>query len=442
MEAPKTKYAKSGDIHIAYQVFGDAPLDLVIVPGWSSQLEVFWENPAIARIFNYLASFSRVMVFDKRGTGLSDRATQLPTLEEHMDDVLAVMDAVGSERTALLGWAEGGVVSALFAATYPERTQALVLDASFARAVQAPDYPWGFTHEGLEQIVLLTEQGWGEGVLLPIFSPSLVGDELARQWWARVERTSASPAVAMAVVRRLAQIDIRPVLPSISIPTLVIHKTADTVIEVGHGRYLAQHIPGAKLVELPGIDNVSFVGDTDAYCGEIEEFLTGVRRFVPQSERVLATVLFADIASSSEKLAEIGDRRWRDLLETYYAMVRRQLARLRGREVKTIGDGFLATFDGPARAIRCAQAIAEGARSLGIDVRVGLHTGECETMGEDVAGIAVHIGSRVAAQAAPGEVLVSNTVKDLVAGSGLEFVDRGVHSLKGVPDTWQLFSVK
>ncbi len=439
---PKTRYAKSGDIHIAYRVFGDAPRDLVIVPGWTSQLDVFWENPAIARVFDQLASFSRVIPFDKRGTGLSDRATQLPLMEEHMDDILAVMDAVDSEQAALIGWAEGGVISALFAATYPERTTALVLDASFARAVQGPDYPWGFTQEGLDQICLLLEQGWGDGVLLPVFAPSLVGDELARQWWARLERTSASPSVAMGVIQRLAEIDIRPVLPSISVPTLVLHRTADSVIEVEHGRYLAQHIPGAKLVELPGVDGASFVGDTDAYLGEIEEFLTGVRRAAPESERVLATVLFADIASSSERLAEIGDRRWRELLETYYAMIRRQLDRFRGREVKTIGDGFLATFDGPARAIRCAKAIAEGARSLGIDVRVGLHTGECETMGEDVTGIAVHIGSRVATEAVPGEVLVSSTVKDLVAGSGLEFADRGVHSLKGVPDTWQLFAVK
>jgi class 3 adenylate cyclase/pimeloyl-ACP methyl ester carboxylesterase len=438
---PKTRYAKSGDVHIAYQVFGEGPRDLVLVPGWSSQLEVFWENPAIARGFERQASFSRIIIFDKRGTGLSDRATQLPILEEHMDDVRAVMDAIGSESAALLGWADGGGIGVLFAATYPERTTALILDGSFARAVQAPNYPWGFTREGLDQIAQLLEQGWGEGVLQPIFAPSLTGDEAARQWWARLERTSASPAVAMGVTSRLADIDVRHVLPSINVPTLVLHRTGDTVIEVGHGRYLAQHIPGAKLVELPGIDNAQFVGDSDAYYGEIEEFLTGVRRLAPGTDRVLATVLFADIASSSEKLAEVGDTRWRDLLETYYGMIRRQLERFRGREVKTIGDGFLATFDGPARAIRCAKAIVEGARSLGIEIRVGLHTGECEIMGEDIAGIAVHIGSRVATEASPGEILVSSTVKDLVAGSGLEFADRGPRSLKGVPGERQLFAV-
>lgn len=439
---PKTQYAKSGDVHIAYQVFGDGPRDVIMVPGWSSQIEIWWENSAIVRSFERMASYSRVVTFDKRGTGLSDRSTQLPILEEHLDDVRAVMDAVDSERAALLGWAEGGAISAMFAATYPERATALVLYGSFARATIAPDYPWGFTPEGIEQVCLVLEQGWGQGVLVPIFAPSLAGDEVATQWWARLERTSASPAVAVDVLRRLAEMDIRHVLPSVGVPTLVLHKTHDGIIEIGHGRYLAEHIPGAKLVELPGHDPASFIGDTDAYDDEIEEFLTGVRRASVDNDRVLATVLFADIAGSSERLAEVGDRRWRDLLETYYAMVRRQLERFRGREVKTIGDGFLATFDGPARAIRCGRAIAEGARGLGVEVRVGLHTGECETIGEDIAGIAVHIGSRVAGRADPGEVLVSGTVKDLVAGSGLDFADRGVHPLKGVPGEWQLFAVR
>ena len=442
MQPPPTRYAKSGDIHIAYQVFGEGPRDLVIIPGWASHLDVWWEDPATARGFAALAARSRVIIFDKRGTGLSDRATRFPTLEEHMDDVRAVMETAGSKRASLLGWAEGGVVGALFAATFPERVRGLVLYAAFARATQAPDYPWGMTPEGIEQIALLLEQGWGEGVLLPVFAPSLMGDEAARQWWAKAERMSASPAGAMGVTRRLAEIDIRQILPSISAPTLVLHRTGDTLLEIGHARYLAEHIAGAKLVELPGFDNAPFVGDADAFFGEIEEFLTGVRSLQPESDRILATVLFADIASSSEKLAEVGDRRWRDVLETYYAMVRRQLDRFRGHEVKTIGDGMLATFDGPARAIRCAHAITEGARSLGIEVRVGLHTGECEAIGEDITGIAVHIGSRVASEAAAGEVLVSNTVRDLVAGSGLEFVERGEHELKGVPGMWRLFALK
>ncbi|MCH7578461.1 MAG: adenylate/guanylate cyclase domain-containing protein [Chloroflexi bacterium] len=434
---PETKYAKSGDVHIAYQVVGDGPLDLVFVPGWVSHLEHSWEEPSNARFLHRLASFSRLIMLDKRGTGLSDRVSlaELPTLEQRMDDVRAVMDAVGSERAALMGISEGGSMCALFAATYPERTTALVLYAANARH-PAHD----LTAEQLQPTLDAFERSWGQGMAWPMWAPSRADDPQLKEWGARFERLGASPGAAVALFRMAAAIDIRHVLPAIRVPTLILHRTGDQALPVMDSRYMAEQIPGAKYVELPGMDHIWFVGDADAILNEVQEFLTGVRPG-PEPDRVLATVLFTDIVGSTELTADMGDRRWTELLEGYYALARNELERFRGREIKTMGDGLLAAFDGPARGIRCACAMRESARHIGIDTRAGLHTGECETMGEDIAGIAVDIGARVAAEAADGEVLVSSTVKDLVAGSGLEFDDRGPHRLKGVPDEWRLFAV-
>jgi pimeloyl-ACP methyl ester carboxylesterase len=438
---PQTRYAKSGGVHIAYQVVGDGPFDLVLIPGLISHVELAWEEPAIARFLRRLASFSRLILFDKRGTGLSDPVplNQLPTLEQRMDDVRSVMDAVGSERAALFGVSEGGPMAFLFAATYPQRTTAVVLYGEYARMAWAPDYPWGFTLEQHERLLQRIDEGWGTGDVLKYFAPDSKGDERLREWWARLERQAASPGTAMALLRMAYEIDARSILPTVSVPTLVVHRSGDRLVPVEHGRYVAEHIRGAKYVELPGRDHLYWTGDAEVLLGEVQEFLTGVR---PSAEldRVLATVLFTDIVGSSERAAELGDRRWRDLLENYYGLVRRQLERFRGREIDTAGDGLFATFDGPARAIRCASAVTAGTRQLGIEVRAGVHTGECEVIGDKVGGIAVHTGARVAAMANAGEVLVSHTVKDLVAGSGIRFEDRGAHALKGIPGEWRLFA--
>ncbi len=438
MTIPATRYAKSGDVNIAYQVVGEGPLDLVLVPGFASHVEHAWEDPSLARFLRRLASFSRLILFDKRGTGLSDRVsvTELPTLEQRMDDVRAVMDAVGAEQAALLGVSEGGPMSTLFAATYPERTTALVAYGAFAGRVGLPPSP-----EQVQPFLDAIERNWGQGFGIGLFAPSMANDESCRQWWARYERLALSPGAAVALVRMNMEIDTRHVLPAIRVPTLVLHRAGDRMVSVEQGRYLAEHISKAKYVELPGDDHAPWIGDQDAILDEIEEFLTGVRHG-PDPDRVLATVLFTDIVGSTQRAVELGDRRWRDLLDGYYGVAHKELGRFRGREVKTTGDGFLATFDGPARGIRCACAIGDGARQLGIDSRAGLHTGECEVMGEDVGGIAVHIGARVAAEAGAGEVLVSSTVKDLVAGSGISFQDRGIHALKGVPGDWRLFAVQ
>jgi pimeloyl-ACP methyl ester carboxylesterase len=441
MERPKTRYAKSGDIHIAYQVVGDGPIDIVWVPGWFSNVESNWEWPEIAYFFDRLASFSRLITFDKRGTGLSDpvAVTNPPTIEERMDDVRAVLDAVGSDRAALIGLSEGGPMSAVFAATYPERTSALILAGTFARSVVAEDYPFGFDDEVARSVIDALVDAWGEGLVVQFAAPSVDSPE-ARRRVGEYERTAASPGMVRALMYMNLDIDIRPLLPAIRVPTLVVHRVGDMFVPVEHGRYLAEYIPGAKLVELPGIDHVPWAGDTDRFVDEVQEFLTGVRH-VAEPDRVLATVLFTDIVGSTERAAELGDRRWRELLDRYYEVSRHEIARFGGREVTTTGDGTLATFDGPARAIRSAAAIASSTRRLGIEVRAGRHTGECELVGANVRGIAVHIGARVAALAAPSEVLVSRTVKDLVAGSGLMFTDRGEHELKGVPGAWQVFSV-
>ncbi|HEV3350874.1 MAG TPA: adenylate/guanylate cyclase domain-containing protein [Methylomirabilota bacterium] len=435
---PRTQYTKSGGLHIAYQVTGGGPLDLIVVPGFVSHLEHQWEHPWSARFFERLGSFSRLIRFDKRGTGLSDRVGGIPTLEQRMDDVRAVMDAVGSQRAALFGVSEGGPMSLLFAATYPLRISALVLYGCYARRSWAPDHPWGHTEEEWRAMIDTIEERWGQGS--DGRAPSAIGDESYRQWWGTYQRLAASPGAAVAVMQMNKEIDVRSILSAIRVPTLVAHRTGDRVIRVEQGRFLAEHVPGARLVELAGVDHAPWAGNMDAILDEVEEFLTGDRH-APETDRVLATVLFTDIVGSTERAAALGDRKWRDLLEGYYALARRELARFRGREVDTAGDGFFASFDGPARGIRCGAAIAAGVRPLGIEVRAGLHTGECEVIGDKVGGIAVHIGARVAGLAKPGEVLVSNTVKDLVAGSGIGFEERGAHVLKGVPGEWRLFAV-
>ena len=439
---PETNYAKSGDYHIAYQAIGTGPPDLVFIHGWISHIEHMWEEPRMARFLERLASFSRLIVLDKRGTGLSDPVPldRLPTLEERMDDVRAVMDAVGSDRAALLGTSEAGALSMLFAATYPSRISALVLLNSYARLAFAPDYPQGIPAEDAQRLLQAIQEGWGKGVAFEALAASQSDNALMRTWWARYQRLAASPGAAVTLLRSAFETDARSVLPAITAPVLILHRTGDSFTGPEHGRYLAKHIPGAKLVELSGIDHLFFGEDMEPLLAEVQEFLTGVRE-AREPDRVLATVMFADIVGSTEHATRLGDREWRNLLNRYYAIARRQFARFRGREIGTAGDGLFATFDGPARAIRCGVAIADAISVLGIAVRVGIHSGECEVIGDNVGGIAVHIGSRIAGQAVPNEVLVSSTVRDLVAGSGIPFEDRGRHSLKGVAGEWMLFAV-
>src|SRR5947207_3821170 len=442
MPRPPTRYAKSGDVSIAYQVVGDGPIDLVLALGFATHLGLQWESPPFSRFFERIASFSRLILFDKRGTGLSDPVAGAPTLEQRIDDVRAVMDAVGSERAALFGISEGGPMSVLFAATHPERAAALVLHGAMGRTTEAPDYPWAAPADALrESAAEFIAPYWGVDAeaLVELFAPSFADDPEAVEFSARIERSAASPGMVQQLFDMFLDIDVRAVLPTIHVPTLVIHRRGDRAVNRRAGEQLAAHIPGARYVELPGIDHLPWAGDAEAVLGEIEEFLTGARS-LPEPDRVLATVMFTDLVGSTERAAELGDARWRELLGAHQAAVRRELTRFRGREVKTLGDGCLATFDGPARAIRCGQAIAQGARSGGLEVRVGLHSGEVELIGDDVGGIAVHIAARLGAVAGPGEVLVSRTVKDLVAGSGIRFDDRGTTLLKGIPDEWRLFA--
>ena len=441
MDAPRTHYVRNGDISIAYQILGDGPFDLVFVPGFIWHVEGVWEQPLVARFFERLGSFARVIMFDKRGMGLSDRPPEPPTLEQSMDDLRAVLDAAGSERPALFGISEGGPMSMLFAATHPERTRALVMFGTYARIVRSEDYPVGLRREPLERLFAAMERDWGGPVGLRLWAPSVADDPEMQRWWARFLRMGASPRDAMALLRLYLDLDVRHVLPAIEAPTLVLHRTDEVLVPLPMARDLAERIPGARLVELPGADHIPMIGDQDSVLDEIEEFLTG-QRSAPEPDRVLATVLFTDIVDSTRRAGELGDARWKALLERHNELVRRQLERHRGREVKSTGDGFLATFDGPARGVRCARAIADEVERLGIEIRAGLHTGECELVGDDVAGMAVHIGARVGAQARPGEVLVSSTVKDLVVGSGLEFADRGARQLKGVPGEWRLYSLE
>jgi class 3 adenylate cyclase len=439
---PTTRYARSGTVNIAYQVVGDGPRDLVYVGGWVTHLESGWDEPLLARFRRRLASFSRLILFDKRGTGMSDRVpdANLPTLEERMDDVRAVMDAVGSERAALFGHSEGASMATLFAATYPQRTTALVTFGAFACRLRNPEYPWAPTREEREHLYEIIERDWGGDVDMSDLAPSMAHDEGFRRRLSTYVRLSASPGAALALARMNSEIDVRNVLPAIRVPTLILHRTGDRDSNIEEGRYIAARIPDAKFLELPGPDHLPWVGDQGEVVDEIEEFLTGIRP-APEPDRVLATVLFTDIVGSTQRAASLGDHAWRDLLEQHHASVRRELEHFRGQEITTTGDGFLATFDGPARAVRCAVAIRDRLRESGLEVRAGVHTGECERMGDNIGGLAVHIGSRVAGLAGPGEVLASSTVKDLVAGSGIVFEDRGAHPLKGVPGEWRVFRV-
>ena len=435
-----THYLKSDDVHVAYQVFGEGSLDLLFVPGFVSNVEAAWESPEHRAFFRRLASFCRVILFDKRGTGMSDRGSQIFTLEQRMHDVQAILDEVGCERAALFGVSEGGPMSLLYAATYPARTSALILYGTYAKRSWAADFLFGWKDEQWQRLFDNFERHWGtpQSLAVTLFAPSVVGNPQAAERMASYHRASASPGAAIAIMKMNREIDVRHVLPAIRVPTLVLHRTGELVINIAQARYLAEHIPGAKLVEFAGVDHSFLAGDYAAVLDEVEVFLTGARH-APEGERVLATVLFVDIAGSTERAAALGDRAWRGLLDTFYGKVRGALRHYRGREIDTAGDGLLAAFDGPARAIRCAGAIRDAVRALGIEVRCGIHTGECEVAGAKLAGIAVHIGARVAGLAAPGEVLVSQTVRDLVAGSGITFEERGLHTLKGVPQEWLLF---
>ena len=431
----------NGDVHIAYSVVGDGPIDLVYTAGIWSNLDVMWEEPRWAHYLDRLASFARLIVFDMRGVGLSDRGPEPPFVELQMDDVRAVMDAAGSETAAVYGGARGAAPVMLFAATYPERVRALVLYAPVPKTVRGDGYPVGRTEEQQEDFFDMFTRTSGTGDALDMQGPSGSVDERFRRWWARFARSVASPDGFRELATILSQIDVRAAVPLIQAPTLVLHRRDDLIVPVGHGEWAAEHIQGARFVELDGNDHIVWLGDSDGIVDEVEEFLTGARP-APETDRVLATVLFTDIAGSTEKAASIGDRRWRELLEQHHLVVRRELDRHRGREIDTAGDGFMAAFDGPARAIRCAAAVVDGVRPLGLEVRAGVHTGECEQIGEKLGGIAVHIAARVSAAAEPSEVLVSQTVKDLVAGSGIAFEDRGVRELKGVPEEWRLFAVR
>jgi class 3 adenylate cyclase len=435
------RYTRSGDLHIAYSVYGDGPVDLIYIPTWVGSVEVLGEEPSLQAFLDRVASFARVISFDRRGSGLSDPWVGAPTLEDQMDDVLAVMDAVGVERAAFMGSLEGGPLAMIFAASHPQHVSRLVLYATFARTSWAPDYDWAPHPEEREERIDLMCQHWGEGHVVSALGPSRQNDPAFMEWAGRMERYSASPGTIRKIFEVVGDSDVRNVLPSIQVPTLVMHRRGDQFLKVEHSRYLAEHIPEARYVELDGTDSLFSLGDSDSIIGEIEEFLTGTRH-EREPDRMLATVMFTDIVGSTERAAQMGDSGWRGVLERHDQLVRREIERHRGRAVKSTGDGVLATFDGPARAIRAANSIGEGVDNLGIQIRAGLHTGECEVIGDDVGGMAVHIGARVMGEAGPGEVLVSSTVKDLVVGSGIEFEERGARELKGVPGEWRLFAVK
>jgi pimeloyl-ACP methyl ester carboxylesterase len=437
--APRTRYALSGDAHIAYQVFGEGEVDLVFVPGFVSNIEHYWEMPKVPELLERLGSFARVVIFDKRGTGLSDPVSGVPPLEQRMDDMQAVMDAVGLERAALFGISEGGPASVLFAATYPKRTNALVLYGSTPRFRTDDDISWGADDEQIHRVLTEASTRWGDGALIAAFAPSVAKEPGMQEVWSRFQRSGASPAMGRAVLSALFEIDVRDILPTIQVPTLILHRTGDLIAPVEGARLMAEKIPNARYIEFEGDDHVPFTGDFNPVVDEMEEFLTGTRR-PRQLDRVLATVMFTDIVDSTRRAAEAGDRGWREVIERHDELTRRQLDRFRGRAVKTLGDGFLATFDGPARAIECACAIRDGVHPLGLEVRAGLHTGECELAGDDVRGMAVNIGARIGAIAQANEVLVSGTVKDLVVGADLAFEDRGEHELKGVPGSWRLYA--
>ena len=440
---PETRYARSSDgVSIAYQVLGESPIDLVLAPGFVSHLEHSWDDPALARFLRRLASFSRLIVFDKRGTGLSDRdpSDRAPLLEERVNDIAAVMDAAGSMRAAVMGISETAAMSLLFAATHPERTTAVIAYGAWTNGTDArPAYPWSPSADEGEWLAEL-ERNWGRGAMfIEDIVPTLVGDKRYEAWYAKLERLAASPGAAVGLARMAMQIDVRDVLPTIHVPTLVLHRRDDRAIPIAEGRYIADHVPGATFVELPGADHWPWIGDELA-VEEIQEFLTGMRDGA-ETDRVLATVMFIDIVDSTARAADLGDRRWADLLEAFYAVVRRELGRFRGREIDTAGDGFLVTFDGPARAIRCAVALVEAVDAIGLRIRVGIHAGEVERVADKIGGLAVVIGARIGALAGAGEILVSRTVRDLVVGSEVRFQAQGQRQLKGVPGDWEIYSI-
>jgi class 3 adenylate cyclase len=439
LSAPDVRYTQAPDgTNIAYTTFGEGPLDLLCIPGFVSHLELMFEMPGAERYLGRLASFGRVVMYDKRGQGLSDRPSSPPTLEQSMEDARAVLDAALVEKAAVYGISEGGPMSTLLAATYPERVSSLVLYGTWPRLLRADDYPQGVAPEAFDAFVDIAVQDWGGPVALQLWAPGLAGDEEAERWWTRLLRSGSGPAGAAGLLRLYREIDVRAVLPAITAPTLVLHRNRDRLMPLAAGRAIAQGIPGARLVELEGEDHLPIV-EPEQILDEIEEFLTGART-AREPDRMLATVMFTDIVDSTSRAAQLGDRRWREVVERHDELVREVIARHRGREIKTMGDGFLATFDGPARAIRAALSARDAVRTLDLEIRTGLHTGEVEVMNSDIGGIAVNIGARVGAIAGPGEVLVSRTVTDLVAGSGLEFEQRGAHALKGVPGEWELFA--
>ncbi|MBR1193643.1 adenylate/guanylate cyclase domain-containing protein [Bradyrhizobium sp. AUGA SZCCT0169] len=439
--APEIRYAKSGDVHIAYQAFGTGPVDLVIIPGFISNIEHYWDWPEAAHWLNHLAGRARVILFDKRGTGLSDRLGQLPGLEQRKDDARAVMDAAGVERAAVMGVSEGGSLAVLFAAAHPERCSALVLYGAFARFSD-----WFPTKQKLDSFLDYVDTKWGTGESLAAFAPSKKGDMEFQRWWGRWERLGGSPSAVKSLMRLNSGINIDGILPSVRVPTLILHRTEDPTVSIQAGRFLASHIPHAKLIELEGPDHMCWFGDNATLIADtILDFVVepgAETRTTTASRRVLTTILFTDIVASTERARELGDKGWRELLQAHDATVRREIMRFRGNEIKSTGDGFLVDFDGPARAIRCAMAIMEAMAPIGIQVRAGLHTGEVERSDGDVLGIAVHLAARIMDTATAGEVVVSRTVKDLVAGSGIELDDAGEHFLRGLEEKWQLFRVR
>jgi class 3 adenylate cyclase len=442
VKIPETRYARSGEVSIAYQAFGEGPPDIIWVSGVISNVEYQWAEPRFASYLRRMGAFGRIIRFDKRGTGLSDSVGGVPTLEQRMDDVRAVLDDAGSERAIVLGAVEGSPIATLFAATYPERTIALVLYGSYVKTVWAPDFPWAPRFEDWVKAIDEAARGWGTRAYCDetIAKLTPTADEDFRRFWGAYMRFGASPAAAAALMQMNMQIDVREILGAIRVPTLILHRRGDPVVDVNQSRYMAERIPAARYVELEGVDQIPFVGDAEAVLREVEAFVKGVHDSA-EADRMLATVFFTDIVDSTKRAAELGDQRWRELLEAHRTVIRGLLARFRGHEVDTAGDGFLATFDGPARAVECACEAIDATAELGLELRVGLHTGECEVSNGHVTGIAVHIGARVAAEAGPGEVVVSQTVKDLVAGSQLAFAERGVVELKGVPGEWRLFTV-
>jgi len=433
------KYARNGDVNIAYQVVGDGPLDLILVLGWVSHLAYIWELPALAAFLKRLASFTRLILFDKRGSGMSDRVHPMPTLEQRMDDVRAVLDAVGSKKTAVMGISEGGVMSCLFAATYPERTAGIIIDGSYPSWLRRPGYPWGVTEAQLQRTLDRAKETWGRVVDMRGYAPSQIDNQEVARWWATFTQMSASPGDAVELLRMNTLIDIRDALPAIRVPTLIIHATGDKIAPIEAGRYFAEHIPNAKLVELDSIDHWPYFGDAELVLGEVQEFLTGVRT-APPPDTMLATVLCTNVTQAGAHAVWLGDKRWHQLVDSHHAVVRAALARYSGREIDAGERGVTAVFDGTARAIRCALDVRDELLQLGLRIRVGVHAGECEVGDGRPRGVALHVASSVMEAAQPGEVLVSGTVKDLVVGSGLEFSDRGVRVFAGIPGSWTLFA--